>query len=248
MPRAGEAPQRRKAEMTLADLSGRCTARTPASCRTLTSNALSDAAWRRAAVIESSLLIEPPSLIALDRSHCDAGDSLAAADPAHALVARRLDADPRRGRLRDGPLHLGPVGTEPRLLADHGRVDVDDETGNRPHHRAQQVDRIGPLPPLVVVGEHRADVAAAGGAEDGVDHGVDEDVRVGVAGEAAGMVDLDPAQNQAPALGEAVAVIADADHGLQPTRLPSGARRRCRRSKTQISPTPRSSRKSTAPS
>ena len=73
------------------------------------------------------------------------------------------------------------------------------------------------LPALVVVGEHRADVAAAGGAEHSVDHRVGEDVGVGVAGEAARMLDLDPAEDQAPARGEAVAVVADPDH--QPTRL-----------------------------
>ena len=82
---------------------------------------------------------------------------------------------------------------------------------DRADHGAQQVDRVGVAPALVVVGEERADVAHAGGAEQGVDHRVGEHVGVGVAGEAALVLDLDPAEDQAPPLGEAVAVVADAD-------------------------------------
>src|ERR1044071_9044414 len=244
MPRAGEAPQRRNAETTLTDLSGRCRPSTPASRSTLTSNALSEAAWRTTAAIESSLLIEPPSLIALDRSHRDAGDALAAADPAHALVAGRLDADPGRGRRGEGPLHLRLVGPEPRLLADQRRVDVGDRAADRADSGPQQVDRVGVAPLLVVVRKQRADVAAAGSAEDRVDHGVGEYVGVGVPGEPARVLDLDAAEDQRASVREGVAVAADADH--QPTRLPNGAswRRRC--SKTHISSTPRSSRKATA--
>ena len=57
------------------------------------------------------------------------------------------------------------------------------------------------LPALVVVGEHRADVAAAAGAEQGVDHRVGEDVGVGVAGEAKLVLDLDAAEDQPAARG-----------------------------------------------
>ena len=74
----------------------------------------------------------------------------------------RLDADPGRGRLGEDPLHLRPVAAEPRLLADDGRVDVDDPPGDRADGGAQQVDRVGVAPALVVVGEEGADVAAAG--------------------------------------------------------------------------------------
>ena len=81
---------------------------------------------------------------------------------------------------------------------------------------AQQVDRVGVAPALVVVGEEGADVAAAGGAEQGVDHRVGEHVGVGVAGEAARVLDLDPAEDEPAALGEAVAVVADPDaHRLE---------------------------------
>src|SRR5512147_44545 len=126
MPRAGEAPQRRKAETTFADLSGRCRPRMPDSRSTFISNALSEALRRAAVAIDPSLPIAPRRLVAIHRSHSDAGDALAAADPAHALVGGRLDADPGRGDLGEDALHLGPVGGETRLLADERRVDVDD--------------------------------------------------------------------------------------------------------------------------
>ena len=78
----------------------------------------------------------------------------------------------------------------------------------------------------------------AGRAEQGVDHRVGEDVGVGVAGEAELVLDLDAAEDQRAALGEAVAVVADPDgHPAEfsPTAAPSGSRRRSRPSKTQIS-------------
>jgi hypothetical protein len=124
----------------------------------------------------------------------------------------------------------------------------------------------------VVVGEVGAEVAEAGGAEQRVDHGMGEDVGVGVAGEAALVLDLDPAEDERAAVVEAVAVVADPDraHGAHlrgsltrtesdmdarsrrtqsassPTAGPSGSSRRSRPSKTQISRTPRPSRNSTA--
>src|SRR5665811_1202495 len=235
MPRAGEAPQRTNAATTFADWSGRCRPRMPASRSTLTSNALSEAFCRAAAAIDPSLPIEPRSLFALHRSHGDAGDSLAAADPAHALVGGRLDADPGRGRIGEDALHLAAVRPQPRLLADDGRVDVDDLAADRADGGAQQVDRVGAAPALLVVGEEGADVAAAGGAQQRVDHRVGEHVGVGVAAEAARVLDLHTAQDQRPALGEAVTVVADADAHLSDSRLPgravtpncaAGARRR----------------------
>ena len=87
--------------------------------------------------------------------------------------------------------------------------------GDHPDHGAQQVDRVGVAPALVVVGEERADVADAGGAEQRVDHGVGEDVSVGVALEAALVLDLDPAEDQPAAGGEAVAVVADPDRSAR---------------------------------
>src|SRR5262249_61910559 len=110
---------------------------------------------------------------------------------------------------------------------------------DRADDRAQHVDRVGVAPALVVVGEERAYVGSpAAGAEHRVDHRVGEDVGVRVAGEAARVVDLDPAQHQAPSLLEAVAVVAD-PYG-------HGSILRCLRSKTAISSIPSPARNSVA--
>ena len=111
----------------------------------------------------------------------------------------------------EDPLHLGRKGPIRGSSQIERRVDVDDPARDRADHGAQQVDRVGVAPGLVVVGEERADVALAGGAEQGVDHGVGEHVGVGVPGEAARVIDLDPAEDEAAPLGEAVAVVADPD-------------------------------------
>jgi hypothetical protein len=87
-----------------------------------------------------------------------------------------------------------------------------------------------------------ADVAQPGGAEQGVDHGVGEHVGVGVPVEAELVGDLDPAEQQRPALDEAVGVEADAEAGTHP----SGSSRRSRPSNTTSSLTPRSPSSSTA--
>ena len=90
-----------------------------------------------------------------------------------------------------------------------------------------------------------ADVAHAGCAEQRVDQGVREDVGVGVAVEAAVVLDLDTPDHEPPARGEAVAVVADAGergHSLAPI----GSRRRSRPSNTHSSPTPSSERSSSA--
>ncbi len=80
-------------------------------------------------------------------------------------------------------------------------------------------------------------------AEDRVDHRVGDDVGVGVALEPLRVVDLDPAEDELVAVGEAVGVVADADHrGAQPTRAPSGAIRRRAASRRRRSPPPRARR------
>ena len=145
------------------------------------------------------------------------------------------------------PLHLGPVGAEARLLADHGGVDVDDRPGDRADHGAQQVDRVGAPPALVVVGEHRADVAAAAGAEDGVDHRVGEDVGVGVAGEAALVLDLDPAEDQRAARRRSGGCRSRCRPSAQPTRLAERRQAAAGAARRRISPPPRApSRNSSA--
>ena len=84
-----------------------------------------------------------------------------------------------------------------------------------------------------------------GGAEQGVDHRVGEHVGVGVAGEAALVLDLDPAEDQPAALGEAVAVVADPD--AHPAHDPRAPRRRAARAgargpRRRRSPSPRGRR------
>ena len=83
--------------------------------------------------------------------------------------------------------------------------------GEHPEDGPQQVDRVGVAPALVVGREVRAEVAEPGRAEQRVDHGVGDHVGVGVALEPSVVLDLDPAEDQPPPGGEAVAVVADPD-------------------------------------
>src|SRR4051794_18746467 len=116
-PRAGEAPQRRKALPIFSALSGRIGSTMPASRSTLTSKIESEIEARKPATLSFASAIPAARLFALDARDRDAGDPLAAADEPHALVAGRLDADPGRGGLGECPLHLRLVGAEARLLA-----------------------------------------------------------------------------------------------------------------------------------
>ena len=80
---------------------------------------------------------------------------------------------------------------------------------------AQQVERVGALPALVAGGEERADVAEPRRAEHGVDEGVRDHVAVRVAGEAARVLDRDPAEHERHAVLERVRVDARARRGAQ---------------------------------
>ena len=91
------------------------------------------------------------------------------------------------------------MGRDARLLADEHAVGVDEPPARRPHLRVglgQQRERRDAAEALVARGEERADVAEPGRAEQRVDQRVREDVAVGVAGEAARMVELDPAEHE----------------------------------------------------
>src|SRR5690349_5582060 len=98
-PVAGEAPQRRKVTPIFAALCGSIGSTIPASCSTFSSKAESATDWRALEAMELSNPIGPGSLFGIDRSDRYAGDSLAPADPVHALVAGRLDRDSGRSRL-----------------------------------------------------------------------------------------------------------------------------------------------------
>ena len=100
----------------------------------------------------------------------------------------------------------------------------------------QQVEGVGVSPALVVRREQRAEVPEPGRSEHGVDHGVGEHVGVGMALEASLVRDLDAAEDQPAARGEAVGVVAHPDPGAHP----SGSKRRSRRSNTAILSIPQS--------
>ncbi len=212
MPVAGEAPQRRKVVATLAALSGRTRPTIPASCSTFASKTESETDWRAldAMELQHSHRSGEDYSLSTEATAMQAIPSPRPIQPIPSLVVA-LTLTRAEVASAEDPLHLGPQRAEPRLLADQRRVDVDDPPRDRADRGAQQVDRVGVAPALVVVGKEGADVAAAGGAEQGVDHGVGEHVGVGVAGEAARVLDLDPAEDQAAPRGEAVAVVADPD-------------------------------------
>ena len=102
---------------------------------------------------------------------------------------------------------------------------------------------MGVSPALLVRREQRADVPQPGRPEHGVDHGVREDVGVGVALEADLVRNLDAAQHEPAPRGEAVGVVADPDPGAHrgsSQAHPSGSSRRSRRSNTAICSIPQS--------
>ena len=75
---------------------------------------------------------------------------------------------------------------------------------------------VEPLPRGVGVGIMLADVAQRRGAEQGVGDGVQHDVGVGVADQAARLVDPDASQDQRPSLDQPVRVVTNP----HPHRLP----------------------------
>ena len=142
---------------------------------------------------------------------------------ARTLTRSRLDAE----RAREAAAHLLAVRRDPRLLADQDAVRVDELEAGLAHLRvgvAQQVERVGAVPARVAGGEERADVAEPGRAEHGVGERVRDHVAVGVAGEAARMLDRDAAEHERNAVLERMRVDADADAELR-HRAPPGARR-----------------------
>ena len=83
-------------------------------------------------------------------------------------------------------------------------ADAGDDLGEQPA-------AVEPLPLRVGVGEELADVAERGGAEQGVGDRVEDDVGVGVAGQAALVVDPDAAEDQRAALDQPMGVVTDPD-------------------------------------
>src|SRR6266545_4184355 len=189
---AGDAPQRASTRSINASLSGRTGRTIPASMSVFRLNGTSLSAPRCPSLIRRpTLLIGPvkvsaesfpaserttalayPRLIELDQHYRHARDPLPATDPAHALVGRRLDAHARRQRLGQVALHLRPVGSDPRLLADHRGVHVHGPPGQVAQRNAQQVHRVRLPPPLLLGRKQGAEIAQACGSEQGIDHRV----------------------------------------------------------------------------
>ena len=78
----------------------------------------------------------------------------------------------------------------------------------------------------VGVGEMLADVAQPRRAEEGVGDGVQDDVGVGMAEQAAGVVDPDPAQDQRPPLDQPMRVVTDPHPHPPPLPVLDGPGRR----------------------
>ena len=157
---------------------------------------------------------------------------LAAAGGVDAFVGLALDGD-RAGvdaeRAGQRGLHRRRVRTDLRAFGNHHDVDVDDLPAGVPDARrgvGQQHQAVGVLVARIRVGEQPADVAEVGRAEDRVGHRVAHGVGVGVAAQAAIVGDAHAAEDQRPALGEDVQVVAGADA--------EGRRRRARPGPLQV--------------
>ena len=127
---------------------------------------------------------------------------------------------------------------DPRLLADHRRVDVADlpALGRHPcDGLAQQLDAVGSRIALIGVRKMPADVAKRGRAENCVDHGMGEHVGVRESLEARHSGQLDAAEHERAGTARAVGVVADPD---PPFRQPSVSCVRARPLNTAISSIP----------
>ena len=135
--------------------------------------------------------------------------------PVLALTFTSPTASPSR------PARLARIGrldgAEFRLLGEDDHVEIDHAPAVAVQARERFTEEeggVGAAQRGSVVGVGVADVAEAGGAEQGVGDGVQHDVGVAVAGEAARMLDADAAEQERPAGFEPVGVVSDADaHG-----------------------------------
>ena len=148
--------------------------------------------------------------------HCLGGDGIAGADLPEALVGAELDGHRRRVDARspgDRDDHVLPVPRQPGLLADAVDVDVHDFVvrHNGLEEALEHGQGVHALGLCRGVGVEDADVAPGQGPEDGVAHGVDHHVAVGVSQQALLEGYVDPADDKRPARDEPVYVEAYAD-------------------------------------
>src|SRR6267143_921121 len=127
-------------------------------------------------------------------------DAMAAAQRAQAFRRGRLDAHDVSLQPQppgDVPLHLDQHEVQPWLLGDHRGVDVDDLVAGllqQARRKLEQIHSGHTLPLWVRFREVLADVTERGRAEQRVDDGVREYVRIGMSFEAERMLDMDAAK------------------------------------------------------
>src|SRR3990172_1471629 len=156
--------------------------------------------------------------------HGDGGDPFAAAYGADPLVGRGLDVDPDRvqpQRLADRLPHLRQVRRQLRPLRDERGVHVPRPVPGLLHRGAdlsEEAAAVGPRVGRVVRRVALADVPQAGGAEEGVDDGVEEDVGVAVAAEAGLAGYRHASQDEGALFLKAGYIISDADSHVDSLR------------------------------
>ena len=118
---------------------------------------------------------------------------------AHALVGGRLDADRRRQHLGEVALHLAR-GAVPSCGSSQmtRRVDVDDGPVSMPTTVRSSSIESASRQRSSVGGKCVPRSPSAGGAQEGVDDGVGDDVGVGVTLEPSLVLDLDAAEDERP--------------------------------------------------
>lgn len=142
------------------------------------------------------------------------GYALARPGEAHALLgggfhADKFVADPAGGG--NIAAHSVYIRAHFRPLSDNGAIDIHyRETFIRKHLNdlGEQLEAVRTLVFCVIVGEKAADIAERGGAEQGVAHGMEQHIRVGVTEQTFFIRNLNAAYYQLPALDEAVNVVA----------------------------------------
>jgi len=129
-----------------------------------------------------------------------------------ALDADVVDVDAEE--VGDALAHLSRERDDLGAVHDEDAVDVDDleaDEGDFFERGFEENGGVGALPLGVGGGEEGADVSGGYGSEEGVGDGVEEEIAVGVAGEALGMVDAQTTDDEGYAFLEGVGVEAEAD-------------------------------------
>lgn len=159
-----------------------------------------------------------------------AGDGLGTTDVANAFTGLGLDVDAVERQLEQ----TGKAFTDDRLdraelglLGEENDIDVDKGEPSLVQSVESVLEkqpRIRSLPAWIRVGEGVTDVPQGGGSEQSIGKGMEHDIRIRMASEAARVVDGDAAQDQGPVLLKAVCVMTNAHaHG---GLLPGGRRGR----------------------